>query len=409
MAIESPIAVSIISRTPNAATQTAGFLILMMLALWIESPVIDLLSTATTLATGQRSLEQIRRFAVAMMLWTGVLHALVACTPLFDLITLGLLRLPPEVAESVRWPLIFMIPWSPAIGWRRWQQGIMIKNGQTRAISMGTLLRMFTIAGVGFGLLQFSDLPGIQVAAIALSGSVMVEAFYIHRVAGPSLQQQAMRASRDEPLSFGQIWRFHWPLTAATMVTLTATPLVGAYLAQVPDAVTQMAAWQVAASLAWLFRTVTFALPEAVIALHDEPRAHPRLRWFCLSVGISMAAAMVLGVVTGGVYQFFTGPLAVESRVAEWAVLGFSACLALPILAATMSYVRARLTVRRVTMARLAGIAVGIAGLVLVLALGVRGGMTGVYLAAAALTVGHLGEFLVQAFWWNRLRRGSVA
>ena len=50
MAIESPIAIIILSRLPGSEVATAAFLIMMGLALWIESPVIDMLSTSTTLA-----------------------------------------------------------------------------------------------------------------------------------------------------------------------------------------------------------------------------------------------------------------------------------------------------------------------------------------------------------------------
>jgi hypothetical protein len=45
MAIESPIALSVISRMSNAEINAAAFQPLMALALLIESPVIDLLKT----------------------------------------------------------------------------------------------------------------------------------------------------------------------------------------------------------------------------------------------------------------------------------------------------------------------------------------------------------------------------
>ena len=62
MAVESPIALSVISRMPNAEICRAAFQPLMALAYLIESPVIDLLTTATTLGKDRKHYVQLSRF-----------------------------------------------------------------------------------------------------------------------------------------------------------------------------------------------------------------------------------------------------------------------------------------------------------------------------------------------------------
>ena len=51
MSVEGPTCVGFLSRTANPVALTAAFNLLMSLALFMESPIIDLLTTATTLAS----------------------------------------------------------------------------------------------------------------------------------------------------------------------------------------------------------------------------------------------------------------------------------------------------------------------------------------------------------------------
>ena len=408
MSIESPISVSIISRTPNAQVLTAAFLIMMAVSLWIESPVIDLLSTATTLGKSRAAVDKIRNFAVQMIIWVTAIHALVSLTPLYDLLLIRLLHVPVEVAEAARVPLAIMTPWSGCIGWRRWRQGIMIRNGITKPITLGTVLRMFTIGGVGAALLAFTKWDGLTIAAIALVTSVFVEALFIHFAAKPSIYDMPEHQAGDEQLSVGRLWKFHAPLSISTLVMLTSTPLVGAALARVAEPVLQMAAWQVATALSFTFRIATFGLTELVITVGTTPESVRAVRRFCLGLGGLLGVSMVVIWAIGADYWFFTQVLHAPPGTSAIARTGFIAAAMFPVLGGMLGYLKGRLTSKHLTMARLYGIVANVITLLIALEIGVRSGAEGVVVAATAIGLSQIAELTAYITYWRFKQRAPV-
>lgn len=419
MATESPVSNAILARSPNATVNTAAFLMLMAIAIFIESPVIDLLSTSTTLATGRTAYHAIRRFTVQIMIGVTIVHALVVLTPFYFVLTRTVLGLPEPVIQALHVPLQIMIPWSAFIGWRRHLQGLMIRTGATQPIGVGTFLRVATITGVGFGIMNRFGLTGLEVVAIALLASVAVEAVFMHWASRPTVHAleeapDILPAHRNgdaaETLSTRRLWQFHGPLTLSSLVMLTTGPAVGAALARTPDAVVSMAAWQVASSLIWLMRTVTYALPEVVIAQYQGVASRAPLAAFCRNVGLTCSGLMLLAAVTGLDRWMFTVVLGVKPSVADSAHLAFWACVPLPALNAAMSYTRGVLTAHRQTMARMWAISVGVATLIGTLVVGVSAKWPGIVLGPVAVILGQVAEMIVlRVFWSLTLRREPPA
>ncbi len=75
MGLEGPICEGVINRLRQPEINAAAWPILMAIAIWIESPVIDLLSTSTTLAKDHQRYELISRFVWYLMAWVTVAHA----------------------------------------------------------------------------------------------------------------------------------------------------------------------------------------------------------------------------------------------------------------------------------------------------------------------------------------------
>ena len=103
MGLEMPLVSAAIARLPDARVSLAMLGgIVFPLALLIESPVIMLLSASTALARDRASLRFLNRVMLVLGGGFTALHALVAFTPLYDLIAGGLLGVPPEVREPGR-------------------------------------------------------------------------------------------------------------------------------------------------------------------------------------------------------------------------------------------------------------------------------------------------------------------
>lgn len=403
MAVEGPIAMSVISRMPNAEICRAAFQPLMAIAYLIESPVIDLLTTSTTLGKDRKHYVQLSRFVWWIMGIVTALHALVTATPLYWEVTEKIIGLDPKIAEVARPGLLLMIPWSAIIGWRRYLQGILIRNGQTRLIGYGTAVRMATMAAVAFSLYAWGALPSIVTVGWALVASVAAESIFIHFASRPTIRTAL--ADDDptlNPISQRFLARFHLPLTATTMVTILSQPLVSAALARSPMSVLSLGAFQVASSLIWFHRTIVFALPEVVITLYRDGRAAEKLKRFCLIVGLVTTGTMLLTAITNLDSVIFNKLLGVDDpETIRTAHLCLQLSCLLPLLGALQAYLRGVLAAHHLTVSRLAAILVALACMVGGLAFGVVARWPGVVTASVALTLAQVAEFSVLAQAWR--------
>ena len=408
MAIESPISVGVLSRLPQPELSTAAFFIMMSLALWIESPVIDFLSTSTTLAKNRDNFTVLTKFVLWIVGLVTALHALVAFTPLFDWIAVDLMGVPENVALAAKPGFQIMTLWSAFIGWRRFLQGVLIRFGATKRIGFGTFVRVSAMTVTAVLLYFLTGLRGVEIAAISLMASVASEAVYIHIAAASIVRNRldlAVDSPSDVPLTMRKLFSFHAPLTATTTVMMLGSPLVAWALAKAASPELVLAGWQVSSTLAWLCRTVVFALPEVVITLYRDEQSADKLRRFCIGVGLFTSGALVLLAASRLDVLFFTGVLKASPSVAEVAHTAFFAVAALPLIGALQSYVRGMLTAHHLTVARFTAVMVAMAALALFLFFTIAIGLAGVVSAAMALTAAMLAELLVLAASFRRAQR----
>lgn len=404
MAAEAPICLAVISRSPAGDVKAAAFQVVMAIAIFIEAPVIDLLSTSTTLCRTRSNFEVLRKFVLWLILWVTIVHAVVVFTPIYGVVTQGLLNLKPEVAEAARQPLQILALWSAAIGWRRWLQGLLIRAGETKAISIGTLLRVITVGIIAFGLHFGFNVDGPAAAAIGLMASVAVESAFVHWISRETVRKGVLSVEEGDHLSMADLARFHFPLTASTSVTLMTGPLLSWALAVSPNPVPNAAAYSLASSLIWLFRTATFALPEVVIALSSERASRPILWRFCLKVGGTLTLVMVVFWAFGLDEKWISGILGAKPELIPLAKMAFLLSLAFPILGAAASALRGFLTAARNTKSRLWAIGAYILTMGVFLLGGVSVGLPGIVTVCLALLAAQAAELASLAISWRRVQ-----
>ncbi len=135
----------------------AAYGIVVSLSVLIESPIINLLATSTALVKDRASYLLVRTFTIHWMILLTIISVLVAFTPLFNWIVVGILETPPEVAQWVKPGMQIMIFWSAAIAWRRFLQGVMIHFGQTKKVAWGTAIRLVASVGTAVSFAIYSQ------------------------------------------------------------------------------------------------------------------------------------------------------------------------------------------------------------------------------------------------------------
>jgi hypothetical protein len=397
MGFELPLVSAVMARLPDPVTSLAAYGgVVFPLSLMIEAPIIMMLSASTALARDRASYRLLRRFA----LWTAAgltaLHVLVAFTPLFDLVVAGLMHAPAEIQGAARRGLQIMTPWTLSIAYRRLQQGVMIRFGRSRAIGVGTAVRLganATVLGVGS---LVPSLPGIVVGTLAVATGVMSEALYAGLAARP-VHRGALRQARAEGarLTLPAFLRFYLPLAATPVLMFFAMPLCSAAMGRMPRTVESLAAWPVLNGFVFTLRSMGFAFNEVVVALLDRPGAAPALRRFAARLATAVTALVVLAALTPLGTVWFERVSALPAPLVALATVGLWLSAPMPALSVFQSLfqgaaVHSRRT-RAVTEAMAASLLVTAAGL----AIGVGVGATGLHAAVIALVLGNAAQVLV--------------
>ncbi|HWQ84410.1 MAG TPA: hypothetical protein VN363_07580, partial [Anaerolineales bacterium] len=177
MGLEGPTLSAIVARLANPEINLAAWGgIVNPLSLIIEAPIMMLLAASTALSKDWASFQKMYRFMMLAGASLTGLHVLVAFTPLYDIVVSGILGAPPEIVEPGRIGLRIMLPWTWAIAYRRFHQGVLIRFNHSGVVGRGTLVRLGSlvmILAIGYIL---NRAPGILVGTAAVAVAVTLEA-----------------------------------------------------------------------------------------------------------------------------------------------------------------------------------------------------------------------------------------
>ncbi|MDD2694649.1 MAG: hypothetical protein PHD58_01850 [Anaerolineales bacterium] len=402
--VEQPAVTAVIARLAEPEINLAAFGgVVFPLSLIVEAPIIMLLAASTALSRDWSAYQKLRRYMLASAAALSLLHFLVAFTPLYYLVVRGLIGVPEAIVEPARIGLMAMLPWSGSIAYRRFNQGVLIRFGHSRAISVGTVVRLsanFLVLGIGYALRAS---PGILVGAGALSAGVVAEALYVRIVVRPVLREQVKSAPQvGDALHLRAFLEFYIPLALTSLLFMLAQPLGSAALSRMPQALESLAVWPVVSGLLFILRSMGVAYNEVVLALLDRPRAVHSLRRFTLLLALVVTGLLLLIIVTPFSTLWFQRFSGLPVDLAELARTSLWIGLPLPALSALQSWFQGAILFGRKTRAVTQAVLLYLAVTSALLALGVYWGKaTGLYVGIAVMSA----SMAVQTAWlWQRSR-----
>lgn len=393
MSAEGPYLSAVVARLADPVPNLAAFGVAFTLAWLAESPIIMLLTASTALAKDRPSFLALRRFTFLLNgAVTGVLVVIVL-PPVFGLLADRILALPPDVSRLAHTATALLVPWPAAIGYRRFYQGVLVRSRLTRRVAWGTVVRLGTMSATAAGLALATELPGAWVAALALSGGVVVEA-----AASRLMARRAVAALLAEPEgatpapSQRELWRFYFPLALTSTISMATGPLLTFFMSRGPNAVPSLAAWPVVAAFVFLFRSGGVAFQEVGVALSGENGERVvEVRRAASRLGAGASLVLALVAVSGLLTLWYRSVVGLGPDLIPFAVLPTRLLVLLPALEYVLSFQRSRWVLARQT--RPVTVATAIEGASLVLCMGVLvlgANVTGTVAAAVSLTLGRL-------------------
>lgn len=396
MVMEGPVLQGAMGRLPSPEVNLAAWGLTMGLAMLVESPVIMLLATSIALVRDQQAFRSLFGFMLRVGAVCTALAALLVFSPLLQLVGGQLMGQPANLVEASRPALIIMIPFTAAVGWRRFHQGILIRHEHGRMVTMGTVLRILGIAAVAFLLARRGTLPGVEVAAWGLMCGLFIEATVTTMFTLPIVRQRLPEHTADTaPLTQGEILKFHAPLAATTLMTLIAQPLTAAVLAHLPQPTSTLAAWPVVFMILLILRGFGITVQEATVArVKRDPESTQPLYSFALIVGILTTGMAVLLALTPLLDLYLGSVLRLPPALWSFAREGVLWGALLPVLTALGSWARGVLVAQNQTPAVYRAMLVSLAIQGLTLWFGALFHLHGMITASLSFTTAALGEYL---------------
>ncbi|GAB4369589.1 MAG: hypothetical protein Kow0042_11420 [Calditrichia bacterium] len=297
MSVEGPFLSAIIARLPEPKYNLAAYGVVFSLALFMEAPIIMIMSASTALAKNRDSFLKLRRFTYSLNTLITFCMGLLLLPPIFNFLMRTLIGLPPEVTRLTHLACLILLPWPAAIGYRRFYQGIMIRSNLTRRVAYGTVIRLLSMATVALLLYSFIKNEGVIVGAAALSAGVLMEAIASGFMSRGSVSR-LLSATKDplpqtDRITYGYILKFYYPLALTSILGLGVHPMVTFFLGHSRMALESLAVFPVINSLVFIFRSIGLSYQEVGIALLGENNeGYPQLRNFAFLIGLSAIASL---------------------------------------------------------------------------------------------------------------------
>ena len=404
MSAELPMISAVVARLPQPAINLAAYGgVVYPLALIFESPIIMLLAASVALSKDWASYRKLRRFMLVSAAALTALQLLVALTPVYYVVVSGLMGAPPVIVEPARIGLLIMTPWTWAIAYRRFNQGVMIRFGHSRAVGAGTGVRLTAEVLVLAITFISGRVSGIVVATSGIIAGVLAEALYAGLRVRVVVETQVKPAEPVQPgLTLPAFTHFYIPLVMTSLLSLLAQPIGSAAISRMPDPLSSLAVWPVVTGLIFLLRSFGVAYNEVVVALLDRPNAAAGLRRFAHWMAVLTTLALFVIAATPLSTFWFLRCTALPPDLASLAQRGLWIGLLLPALAVYQSWFQGAILHHRHTAPISEAVVVYLLVSVALVAAGVlSGNAVGLYVGLAALLAGAAAQ---TAWLWLRGR-----
>ena len=398
MGAEGPLFTWCVASMEGQKENLAAFgSIAFPISLVIEGPIIMLLAASTALCRDWPSYRKVRRFMVAASIALTILHVAVAFTPLYFLVVDNLLGIPDEFHAAGRTGLMILTPWTAAIAYRRFLQGILIRFGQSRLVMMGTFLRLGVLLSALILLRKYSGWSGIAVGSTAVALGVTAEAFFARWAVGPILRKRLPQLDpKADVITRRSFLKFYLPLAMTPLLTLFIGPAGAAAMARMPEEDLSLAAWQVVHALVFLTRSTGFAFNEVVVANLDQPGARLALRRFALLIAVCTSGFLALLALTP-LSDFILGSIYhLQPDLRKVCATALLFAIAMPAYQVFQSFYQGQLVHSKRTRGITEAVALYVGVALLGLIIGVQwNAFTGIYTAITVFSIGGI----VQTLW----------
>lgn len=407
MSLEGPFLAAIIARLVEPKFNLAAYGVAFSFALIIEAPVIMMMSAATALVKDYSSFKKLRNFNFLISGLITAIMLIILIPSVFNYIAIDLINLTPEVERLTYKAFFVLLPWPGAIGYRRFYQGIMIRNNLTKRVAYGTIVRLTTMSLTALVLYNYSHYAGAVIGASALSAGVVTEAIASRIMSNQLLSKIKSENHYKEPLSYKEILNFYYPLALTSLIGLGVHPMVTFFIGQSRMSLESLAVLPVINSLVFIFRSLGLSYQEVGIALIGEKgENYKQLVGFAKNLGIILTVLLVIIAITPASAIWFNNISGLSETLTDFVKIPVIIISIMPALTVLISFQRSMLVSFKVTSPVTLATVIEVVVIILTLFISIKlFDLTGVTAAMIAFIIGRFCSITYLSFPFNKIKK----
>jgi len=353
MAMEGPFVAAIIARMANPKFNLAAYGVAFSFAVFLEAPIIMIISASNALVKDRESYIKLRNFTFLLNGIITLIMFVLILPPVFFFIAQQLIGLPESVSQLTHLACVIMLPWPAAIGIRRFYQGILIRSNLTRRVAYGTIVRLLAMGTTGLICYFMLGLDGATVGALAHTVAVILEALASKLMVNQSVKNLLLKSqdkSQSKPLTYRYINSFYYPLALTSVLAFSIQPMVTFFLGKSRMAIESLAVLPVIHALAFIFRSLGFSYQEVGIALlGDNNENYKSLRKFAIVLGFCVTGGLAVVAFSPLAYLWFREVSGLSLELTHFAIFPTQILTVIPGLLVILAFQRAFLVNNRKT------------------------------------------------------------
>jgi len=396
MATEQPYLTAIVARLDNAKANLAAFGIAFAIALIFESPIIMFMTASLSLVKNKQSYLKLRSFVFLSNFLITVSMLILLIPSFFYYFMENLVELPHNIAKLSYISTLLFLPWPAAIGFRRFYQGILIRDNQTKKVAYGTIIRLVSMSTIAFIMYKLK-ITGAYTGATALSVGVISEALMIKFMVNKGLKKilckdDETKSSSDTPLTYKSIIDFYVPLSLTTILSLGISPIVTFFIGRSRSPIESLAVLPAINALVFFFRSMGLSFQEVGIAfMGAKNEGYKILKKFATILGLSVFIILFVIAFTPLSYIWFHIVSGLSLELTSFSNIPTKIMVILPGLSVLISFQRAFIVNNKKTIILSKATAIEVGIIIAVLFVSIYSlNLIGAIAATAAFVIGRM-------------------
>ncbi|NLA48808.1 MAG: hypothetical protein GX876_05020, partial [Bacteroidales bacterium] len=334
----------------------------------------------------------LKKFTDLLNAGITAIQLIILIPPVFNFIVISLMGLPEDIARLAHIALLIFLPWAASIGYRRFYQGILIRNNLTRRVTYGTLVRLVVIIIMGI-ILYSAGVKGAYVGAGAMSLAVFLEAIATRMMVSRTLKNILQKDdTENNNLRLRSVAQFYFPLALTSILSLGVQPFVTFFLGRSRMAVESLAVLPVVNSLVFIFRSMGLSYQEVNIALIGKEKQNYRvLKNYAIFLGLVVTVLITVLAFTPLANLWFINISGLSLELALLSYLPLKIMILIPALTVLLNFQRSSLIINGTTRPISVATAMELSAIIVMLLIGIGFlNLIGVVAAAIAFVTGRV-------------------